>query len=185
MNHLVDPTAATKKRLKITSYKNQLPAIFRWLRAKGASVKVLDQIDLNNIHRHSYQTPQFVHPNFLCHLKDGHLCGSDIKVMFELAKSVSDIDAFLYLVHDLIYNDRDKSFKFISPVKLYTNEERTESIWVFCIVTKFNNKVFLQINGLPDKEYPEPIFTGDLSVVGFSSLYCPQKIERNGSVIKF
>lgn len=173
------------RKVKISLYKYRLAVILRWLRAKGVNVKVLDEINLGNIERHSYQTPQLVRPNIFSHNKVyGHLTGEDITEVLALTKAVSDIDAFLYLVNDLAYNETTEEFRFISPVKLYTNQEKTDFTWIFCYVRKISGKVYLEINGLPDKEFPTPVFPGDWKIIGFSYPYFSEKVEKDLPVVK-
>lgn len=173
------------RRVKISLYKHGLNVIFRWLSSKGVNIEILQGIDLNNIQRHSHQLPQFIRPHIMYHDKSGDdLTGQDIIEMFELSKFVPDIDAFLYLVHDLIYNDTIESFNFVSPVKLFLNQDKTTSVWLFCLVRKINGKIYLELNHLLDKKHSTPIFPGDWNVVGFSPLYFSEKLEINRSFVK-
>lgn len=174
-------------RVTVKLYKNSLAAIIRHLRSKGVKIEILRDINLDYIEQPTPQRFfQVVQPAVLYKQRNGspgRLSGKDITDIFELNKLESDIYALLYLIYDLLTNEIE-TFSFVSPVKLYTTEEKKEFTWVFCIIRKINKQVFLNINGLPDDDYPIPMFPEDWNVVGFSHIYQFPLISDNSSFIR-
>lgn len=180
-------------RVTVDLYRQSIQDIFQDLRTKGVRIEILKEIDLERIDQPSHRSTQILQPAVLYKQRNGvakHLSGTDIIHMFELKKLETDIYGLLHLTYDLLSNESGESFRFISPLKLYiTPEEKTPKkttfVWIFYLVRRINNQIFVYINGMPDKQYPIPIFPDDSDnwkVVGFSHSYRLPVIKNNSFI---